>query len=105
MAIDEKLIVSAVERYSRERDRYLKLAARVADLARAAVLEDSSIRAQITSRTKSVRSFEGKLRRFAQRDDKNFSSVEKIFDSISDFAGVRVATYRPEDQDQVEQEI
>lgn len=105
MAVSEQLIVGAVERYSRERDRYLKLAARVADLARGAILEDSSIRAQITSRTKSVRSFEGKLRRFAQRDDKSFSSVDEIFDSISDFAGVRVATYRPEDQDQVEQEI
>jgi ppGpp synthetase/RelA/SpoT-type nucleotidyltranferase len=105
MALDEKLIASAVERYSRERDRYLKLAARVADLARAAILEDSSIRAQITSRTKSVRSFEGKLRRFGQRDDKNFSSVEEIFEGISDLAGVRVATYRPEDQGQVEQEI
>jgi ppGpp synthetase/RelA/SpoT-type nucleotidyltranferase len=105
MAFDVKLIARAVERYSRERDRYLKLAARVADLARAAILEDSSIRAQITSRTKSVRSFEGKLRRFAKSGDKNFKSVDDIFESIGDFAGVRVATYRPEDQDHVEQEI
>ncbi|WP_114954993.1 GTP pyrophosphokinase [Sphingosinicella terrae] len=105
MALSEEQITEAVERYGRERDRYIKLAARVADLTRTAILEESVIRAQVTSRTKSVRSFQGKLRRFAMNPEKNYTSVEEIFAGISDLAGVRVATYRPEDQEQVEKEI
>ena len=98
MPIASKTIDEAVSRYERERDRYIKLADRVADLCRSAVIEENAIRAQVTSRTKTVRSFEGKLHRFACRPDKDFTSVDDIFDGIGDFAGVRIATYRPEDE-------
>lgn len=98
MTISEKTIKDAVTRYDRERDRYIKLAGRVADLCRSAVVEDNAIRAQVTSRTKTVRSFEGKLRRFARRHDKSYSDTEEVFAQIGDFAGVRIATYRPEDE-------
>lgn len=101
MPISDKVILEAVARYDRERDRYLKLASRVADLCRTAVVEDNAIRAQVTSRTKTVRSFEGKLRRFARRPDKNFQTVDEVFAQIGDFAGVRIATYRPEDEGRV----
>ncbi len=101
MPISEAVIRSAVARYDRERDRYIKLAARVADICRASIVEGNAIRAQITSRTKTVRSFEGKLRRFAKHPDKNFESVDEVFEKIGDFAGVRVATYRPEDEPRV----
>ena len=98
MPLSDKTIKDAVTRYDRERDRYIKLASRVADLCRSAVVEDNAIRAQVTSRTKTVRSFEGKLRRFARRPDKNYSNADEVFEQIGDFAGVRIATYRPEDE-------
>ncbi len=101
MPFAETIIAEAVARYDRERDRYIKLASRVADLCRTAIVEDNAIRAQVTSRTKTVKSFEGKLRRFARRGDKNYASVDEVFAQIGDFAGVRVATYRPEDEDRV----
>jgi ppGpp synthetase/RelA/SpoT-type nucleotidyltranferase len=103
--ISDDVIRKAVDRYDRERDRYLKLASRVADICRTSVVEEHAVRAQITSRTKTVRSFEGKLRRFAKRPDKNFATVDEIFEKIGDFAGVRVATYRPEDESRVAQAI
>jgi ppGpp synthetase/RelA/SpoT-type nucleotidyltranferase len=60
---------------------------------------------QVTFRTKTVRSFEGKLRRLARRPDKNYSSVDEVFAGVGDFAGVRIATYRPEDERRVTDEI
>lgn len=105
MSISERVIAEAVVRYGRERDRYLKLAARVADIASVDIIEKNTIRAQVTSRTKSVRSFEGKLNRFAKNGKKSFASTDEVFAGIFDFAGVRIATYRPEDQAFVNQEI
>lgn len=105
VSISDKVIADAVVRYGRERDRYLKLAARVADIAAVDIVEKNTIRAQVTSRTKSVRSFEGKLRRFAKSGKKSFASVDEIFIGIGDFSGIRIATYRPEDQELVQQEV
>jgi len=105
VSISDKVIADAVVRYGRERDRYLKLAARVADIASVDIVEKNTIRAQVTSRTKSVRSFEGKLRRFARSGKKSFDTVDEVFERILDFSGVRIATYRPEDQELVNQEI
>jgi ppGpp synthetase/RelA/SpoT-type nucleotidyltranferase len=105
VAIQEQLIKDAVARYDRERDRYLKLAARVADICRINIVEANAIRAQVTSRAKTSRSLEGKLRRFAKRSDKNMPTVDAVFEQIGDLAAVRVATYRPEDQDRVVEEI
>jgi ppGpp synthetase/RelA/SpoT-type nucleotidyltranferase len=101
MAISDQIITGAVARYDRERDRYIKLAARVADICRSHIVERHAVRAQITSRAKTVRSFEGKLRRFSKRRDKSFQTAEEVFEKIGDFAGVRVATYRPEDEPRV----
>lgn len=98
MPISETVIAESVARYDRERDRYIKLASRVADLCRTAVIEDNAIRAQVTSRTKTIKSFEGKLRRFSRRPDKNYGTVDEVFAQVGDFAGVRIATYRPEDE-------
>jgi ppGpp synthetase/RelA/SpoT-type nucleotidyltranferase len=105
LAIPANVIKEAVDRYGRERDRYLKLAARVADLATTGIVEKNAIRAQVTSRTKTIRSFEGKLNRFAKSGKKNFTTVNEVFEGIGDFAGVRIATYRPEDQEMVRDEI
>lgn len=105
MPISDEVIRKAVDRYDRERDRYIKLAARVADICRVGVVEENAIRAQITSRTKTVKSFAGKLQRFSRDPEKTFTSVDEIFARIGDFAGVRVATYRPEDEVRVTEAI
>lgn len=101
MGISENVIKEAVARYGRERDRYLKLANRVEDLVRSSIVDENAIRAQVTSRTKSIKSFEGKLRRFAMQPNKAFSDVNEVFSGIGDFAGVRIATYQPEDEERV----
>ena len=53
MTISDDTIKKAVQRYHREYDRYLKLAARVAEICRTEVVEGNAIRAQVTSRAKS----------------------------------------------------
>jgi hypothetical protein len=55
LPVAEKVIHEAVARYGRERDRYIKLADHIADLCRSAVVKEHAIRAQVTSRTKTVR--------------------------------------------------
>ncbi len=47
--ISESVISEAVARYDRERDRYIKLASRVADLCRGAIVEDNAVRAQVAA--------------------------------------------------------
>ncbi len=105
MTISDEVIEQAVTRYGRERDRYLKLAARIADIATSEIVEKNTIRAQVTSRTKSIRSFEGKLRRFSKSGKKTYATVAEVFEDIGDFSGVRIATYRPEDQELVKEEV
>jgi ppGpp synthetase/RelA/SpoT-type nucleotidyltranferase len=105
MPISDDVINGAVERYERERDRYLKLAARVADICLIDVVKTNAIRAQVTSRTKTSDSFREKLERFARRPDKNMSTVDEVFKQIGDLAGVRIATYRQEDEKRVTEEI
>ncbi len=101
MPFDSALIEPAANRYGRERDRYLKLADRVEDICRTDICEANAIRAQVTSRVKTEKSFKGKLRRFSTNPDKNYMNVDEIFEGVGDFAGVRVATYRNEDREAV----
>jgi ppGpp synthetase/RelA/SpoT-type nucleotidyltranferase len=106
MTLQTAVIADAVSRYERERDRYLKLAARVADIVRSEIIDSNAIRAQVTSRAKSAKSFLGKLQKFAKRVDKDhIRTVEDVFSRVGDFAGTRVATYRTEDQNLVVDEI
>ncbi len=103
MAISDDTIKRAVQRYHREYDRYLKLAARVAEICRAEIVEGNAIRAQVTSRAKSPKSLEGKLRRFAATGKKSIPDVDAVFDQIRDLAAVRVATYEQRHEEQVVQ--
>jgi ppGpp synthetase/RelA/SpoT-type nucleotidyltranferase len=103
MTISDETIKRAVLRYHREYDRYLKLAARVAEICRSEIVEGNAIRAQVSSRAKSPKSFEGKLRRFAANGRKSFPDVDAVFDQIRDLAAVRVATYEQRHEDQVVQ--
>lgn len=103
MTISDDTIKKAVQRYHREYDRYLKLAARVAEICRSEIVEGNAIRAQVTSRAKSPKSLEGKLRRFAATGKKSIPDVDAVFDQIRDLAAVRVATYEQRHEDQVVQ--
>ena len=107
MPFGSEIIEAAAARYERERDRYIKLAGRVADICQARIVEGDAVRAQVTSRTKTPQSFRGKLDRFSRRPDRNYVTVDEVFanDGISDFAGVRIATYRPEDEERVRHRI
>jgi ppGpp synthetase/RelA/SpoT-type nucleotidyltranferase len=101
MTISDDTIRKAVQRYQREQDRYLKLAARVADICRFEIIEGNAIRAQVTSRAKSPKSLESKLRRFSASGKKSIPSVDSVFDQIRDLAAVRIATYEQRHEDQV----
>ena len=103
MTISDETIKKAVQRYHREYDRYLKLCARVAEICRIEIVEGNAIRAQVTSRAKSPKSLEGKLRRFAASGKKNMQDVDAVFDQIRDLAAVRVATYEQRHEEQVAQ--
>lgn len=105
MPFSVDVIKSATARYERERDRYIKLAGRVADICQASIVEGDAVRAQVTSRTKTPQSFRGKLDRFSRRSDRNYANVDEVFEGIGDFAGVRIATYRPEDEARVRQRV
>lgn len=103
MTIADDTIKKAVQRYQREYDRYLKLCARVAEICRLEIVEGNAIRAQVTSRAKSPKSLEGKLRRFAISGKKAMPDVDSVFTEIRDLAAVRIATYEQRHEDQVVQ--
>ena len=84
MTISDETIKEAVRRYHREYDRYLKLCARVADICRSEVIEGNAIRAQVTSRAKSPKSLEGKLRRFSAAGKNVMPDVESVFEQVRD---------------------
>lgn len=101
MTISDDTIKKTLQRYHREYDRYLKLAARVAEICRSELVEGNAIRAQVTSRAKSPKSLEAKLRRFAAIGKKSMPDVDAVFDQIRDLAAVRIATYEQRHEDQV----
>lgn len=105
MSIDESVIQGAVARYNREYDRYLKLCVRVAEICRLEIVEANAIRAQVTSRAKSPKSLEGKLRRFSANGKKQFPDIDAVFTQIRDLAAVRIATYEQKHERQLADEL
>jgi len=99
------LIEKTGTRYRRERDRFAKLSVRVADICREEIVENNAIRAQVTFRTKSIKSFEGKLHRFKSKFDYSALTPDELFSKISDFSGVRIAAYRQEDEAKIVESI
>lgn len=100
MSLDE-LIGQVLVRYEREHDRYLKLSARVAEVCRVEIVEGNAIRAHVTSRVKSPKSFADKIRKVARKHPEAVRSVDTVFESIRDLAGVRIATYDKELENKV----
>jgi ppGpp synthetase/RelA/SpoT-type nucleotidyltranferase len=105
MSISDSVIQGAVSRYHREYDRYLKLCVRVAEICRLEIVEGNAIRAQVTSRAKSPKSLEGKLRRFAANGRKDFADIDSVFDQVRDLAAVRIATYEQKHEMQIAEEV
>lgn len=105
MPFSEDLIAPAVARYRRERDRYVKLADRVTEICREDVCEQNAIRAQVTFRVKTEKSFEGKLRRFCSQRGRNYQNVDEIFQSIGDLAGVRISAYQEIDCERIAERL
>jgi len=103
MTISDDTIKRTIQRYHREYDRYLKLCARVAEICRTDIVEGNAIRAQVTSRAKSPKSLEGKLRRFAAGGKKSMPDVDAVFEQIRDLSAVRIATYEQRHEEQVVQ--
>jgi ppGpp synthetase/RelA/SpoT-type nucleotidyltranferase len=105
MSISESVVQGAVSRYHREYDRYLKLCVRVAEICRLEIVEGNAIRAQVTSRAKSPKSLEGKLRRFAASGKKEIPDIDAVFVLIRDLAAVRIATYEQKHEKQIAEEV
>ena len=99
-SFDEAALKGAVARYEREYDRYLKLCARVAEICRD-IVEANAIRAQVTSRAKTPKSFEGKLRRIVAGKKKPLTDIDSVFVHVRDLSAVRVATYEARHEAQV----
>lgn len=95
MPLSEDDITGAVERYTRERDRFQKLVDFV-HLECVALVRENAVPATVQSRTKDPTRLGDKLR--PRRED--FTSVDAVFgaDGIKDFAAVRVATYVERDR-------
>lgn len=103
--IVSQTICKVVERFERERSRYLRLAERLAEICRVEIVEANAIRAQVTYRAKSAKSLEGKLRRIVRSAGGETGGAEELYAEVSDLAGVRVATFRTEDEGRVVEEI
>lgn len=106
MPISAQVVRDATERYYRERDRYEKLTRTIEEKCINELMEKNGLRVNITARTKRVNSLEGKLRRFRRLREKNeWSTVEDIFENISDFSGIRVIYYDPLDLSTIQEII
>lgn len=88
--------------YSRERDYYERVSSLCAYQCRS-LLASHGIRALVTNRSKDPVSLERKLRQ--RLTDGNCGDAEKVFRSIVDLAGVRIAIYFPGDLVEVERLI
>jgi ppGpp synthetase/RelA/SpoT-type nucleotidyltranferase len=95
--IRTEIIERAVKQYHQQRDRYVKLTDRIEDVCRSLIVTHK-IMAQVSSRTKTVIGFQEKLHRFSNEPKKRMGSVNKIFETVGDLSGVRISTYRPEDE-------
>lgn len=92
------LIRQCVERYSKEVELFAEVA-RVAAMRLEASLAEAGVRAIVTHRAKNPVRLEEKLRKRAP--DKDYRSVEDMYEDVVDLAGVRVALYFPGDRDLV----
>ncbi|MFF6828092.1 GTP pyrophosphokinase family protein [Streptomyces longwoodensis] len=96
------LIEDFIARYTKEYDFYNQ-AARLSSQILESDLRASGVRSIVTYRAKDVSRLEEKCR--SRCGDKQYRSVDDIYEDIVDLAGVRVALYFPGEQEQVEKAI
>lgn len=99
MVQTNEIIESFLKHYEQGYYFYDKLATLVADQCEKKVNE-SSIRAIVTSRAKKIKSLKEKI--YQRHKTKNYQSETAIFEDIVDLAGVRIALYFPADRARVE---
>ena len=92
------LIEDFINRYRKEYDFYDQAGRLVAQLLDSS-LQSAGIRAIVTSRAKSPRRLEDKVRK--RHDKKHYETLDEIYSDIIDLAGARVALYFPADRNQV----
>jgi ppGpp synthetase/RelA/SpoT-type nucleotidyltranferase len=106
MSLTEEIIEECSERFVREWDRYEKLTRVVESICRQKIAEESSLRVNITARTKSPESFARKLRRFVSAGKKpEWNSAADVFEGLSDFSGVRIAYYLAGDEPSIREAL
>ncbi len=106
MPLSEDQIDEAVARYSREYDRYVKLAELVYQRCQE-ILDRMSVRATVQRRAKAPHSLRKKLLTMMSKPEKaeRFNKPDDVFHVLSDLAGVRVTTYLESDREKIVREI
>ncbi|HSY47470.1 MAG TPA: RelA/SpoT domain-containing protein [Thermoanaerobaculia bacterium] len=102
MPLTKDLIGAAVERYSREADRYEKLARVVGEACRT-LLESNGIRGAVQFRAKAADRLREKLYKYLRSGEHaaEFVDLDSIFLVLKDLAGVRITTYVETDRARV----
>ena len=100
----DSLIEESLVRFQRERALFREINEDVSDIC-SLILKRTKVLAQLTARVKSIDSFKGKLIRFAGDPKRKIRSADQALERIKDLSAVRIMTYRPEDQDQVIEEL
>ncbi|MCE0974749.1 GTP pyrophosphokinase [Pseudomonas putida] len=103
MPLTDEQIQECYTRYLREQDRYIKMAEAVYEKCLDIVQKKLTVRATVQRRAKSPKSFAEKLKKHENKE--KYSSVDEVFDCISDLAGVRIATYLESDRNIVVEEL
>lgn len=97
-----KIVDDFLARYLKEYDFYSE-AARICSAEVESLLESNGIRAIVTYRAKRYDRLYDKIEKRAK--EKNYKSIENIYEDIIDLAGVRIALYFPGDREEVEKMI
>lgn len=100
MPLSNEQIDEALARYGRELDRFQKLVDFVAGACRE-LMRENAIPATVQWRAKDPQSLRGKL----EQKRGEFDSVDEVFETLKDFAAVRVATYVEDDRHRVVNEL
>jgi ppGpp synthetase/RelA/SpoT-type nucleotidyltranferase len=98
VAGEHTLVEAFIKNYEHEVDFYQEVAGLVQDKLDSA-LQDSGIKAVVSSRAKRPSRLEKKL--YKRAPEKNYRTFRNITDDIVDLAGCRVALYMPADREEV----
>lgn len=103
MPLSDQDIDQCYVRFLREQDRYLKMTEVTYEKCLEIVQKKLTVRATVQRRVKTPKSFVEKLKKAENRA--KYSSVEDVFERISDLAAVRIATYLESDRGPVVDEL